>query len=166
MQAAGALLPDLLQLYHWIHNELAYLVTYDDAQTCTIQEVIERESEKCEGPDLIHLYERVKGTYVANHNTGAMFNKVVNLLQLLDGYKMYVEVIGHSIGAGACANINRKGRVNKIEDSTKFIHFLSAESDDEQWEGSDLLYFVIDDIVSGLDMIKTLIIMDGPVFLS
>ena len=61
LQAAGSLLPDLLELYHWIHNELAYLITYEDARSHTIKEVIERENEKYGGLELIQLYERVRG---------------------------------------------------------------------------------------------------------
>ena len=61
LQAAGALLPDLLELYHWIHNELAYLVTHEDARSDTIQTVIEREDEKYAGLERFQLYERVRG---------------------------------------------------------------------------------------------------------
>ena len=61
LQAAGALLPDLLELYHWIHNELAYLVSFEDAKSDTIQTVIERGDENYAGLELIQLYERVRG---------------------------------------------------------------------------------------------------------
>ena len=84
LQAAGALLPDLLELYHWIHNELAYLVTHENAKNCTIQEMIEKGNEKYAGLDIddaiqkvnegentkysglehIKLYERVKGKWL------------------------------------------------------------------------------------------------------
>ena len=51
LQAAGSLLPDLLELYHWIHNELAYVVTYEDARSDTIEDVI----EKYGGLELVQL---------------------------------------------------------------------------------------------------------------
>ena len=57
LQAAGSLLPDILELYHWIHNELAYLVTYEDAQSDTIEDVI----EKYGGLEIVQLYARVRG---------------------------------------------------------------------------------------------------------
>ena len=60
-----------------------------------------------------------------------------------------MEVIGNFIEAGASASIENGGAA-KIADSAKFIDFLSAKSDDGQWEGSDLLYLVIDDIVRAM----------------
>ena len=66
----------------------------------------------------------------------------------LDGYNKYVEVVGSSIGAGACANLKRSGKISKIDDSTKMLHFLSEEKD--VGEGNDWLYTVIKDIVSTL----------------
>ena len=60
LQAAGALLPDLLQFYQWIHTELAYLVTRKNAENESIGAVITM-AEKNAGIDLNKLYERVKG---------------------------------------------------------------------------------------------------------
>lgn len=60
-------------------------------------------------------------------------------------YNNYVDVIGHSIGAGACANVRRQGKMYHIEDDTKLIHFLSEE---EEGTANDWLYIVIADIVS------------------
>ena len=62
LQAAGSLLPDLLELYHWIHNEWAYLVTYEDARSQTIEDVI----DKYGGLELTELYARVRGMCVYN----------------------------------------------------------------------------------------------------
>ncbi len=57
-----------------------------------------------------------------------------------------MEVIAHSIGAGACANVRRQGRIFHIEDGTKLLHFLSEEEVDGT--DNDWLYIVIADIVS------------------
>ena len=62
-------------------------------------------------------------------------------------------MVGHYIEAGVGASI-KKRETNKIKDSTKFIHFLSVESDDEQREGSDLLYLIIDNIVRAMMIFK------------
>ena len=64
-----------------------------------------------------------------------------------DGYNRYVEVIGGSIGAGACANVNRSAKVYKINDDTKMLHFLSEE---EVGGDNDWLFIVIEDIVSSV----------------
>ena len=143
LQAAGSLLPDLLELYHWIHNELAYLVTYEDARRLTIQEVIERENEKYGGCELIQLYERVRGNVyivmcIVSSNIASTFS---------DGYNAYVEVVGHYNEADTDAGVKGKEGANKIKDATKFIDLLSAKTDDEQLESRDLLYLIINDIV-------------------
>ena len=68
----------------------------------------------------------------------------------IDGYNKYVEVVGSSIGAGACANVRRSGKIYKIDDTTKMLHFLSEENDVEG--ANDWLYTVIEDIVSSRGM--------------
>ena len=61
LKAGGALLPDLIEFYQWIHTELAYLVTKKYAQKNGFEEVITKADQKYEGRDLFKLYERVKG---------------------------------------------------------------------------------------------------------
>ena len=68
----------------------------------------------------------------------------------IDGYNKYVEVVGSSIGAGACANVKRSGKIYKIDDNTKMLHFLSEERD--VGGANDWLYTVIEDIVSSKGM--------------
>ena len=63
LNAGGALLPDLIEFYQWIHRELAYLVTKNYAQRHGLEEVITKTARKCE-IDLFQLYERVKGVYL------------------------------------------------------------------------------------------------------
>ncbi len=57
-----------------------------------------------------------------------------------------MDVIAHSIGAGACANVRRHGRSFHIEDGTKLLYFLSDK--EEEGTDNDWLYIVIADIVS------------------
>ena len=61
LKAGGALLPDLIEFYQWIHTKLAYLVTYNYAQNHGLEEVITKADKKYEGLDLCQLYDRVKG---------------------------------------------------------------------------------------------------------
>ena len=61
-------------------------------------------------------------------------------------------MVGSSIGAEACATVKRSGKIYKIDDSTKMLHFLSEEKD--VGEGNDWLYTVIEDIVSSREMYK------------
>ena len=66
LQLGGALLPDLVEFYLWIHTHLSHLVTYEKAQQITIGKVIslsaKRYSQKlCE--HLTDLFKRIIGTY-------------------------------------------------------------------------------------------------------
>ncbi len=71
LEAAGALLPELLEFYRWIHIELAYRVTFKYAENHTIQDVIEkaddeykrRDMKETKGFELPQLYEKVKGNF-------------------------------------------------------------------------------------------------------
>ncbi len=62
LKAGGALLPDLIQLYWWIHTELAYRVSREYAQNHSIEEVLTKVDEKYPGMEIFQLYERVRGT--------------------------------------------------------------------------------------------------------
>ena len=72
LEAAGALLPELLEFYRWIHIELAYRVTFKYAENHTIQELIEkadeeykrRDMKETKGFELPQLYEKVKGNFL------------------------------------------------------------------------------------------------------
>ena len=87
-----------------------------------------------------HVY-RIQPVYIARVLINNLFS---------DGYNSYLEVVGHFIEANVGAGVKGKEGANKIRDSTKFIDFLSAMTDDEQLEGSDLLYLIINDIVRAI----------------
>ena len=64
LQAGGELLPDLVELYQWLHTDLAHLVSYNKACTVTIRKVINRAMRKYSrdrGQHLEQLFLRVKG---------------------------------------------------------------------------------------------------------
>ena len=64
LEAGGHLLPDLVEFYMWLHTQLAYIVSYENATELTIGKVIERIIERYSndfGKHLKDLYERVKG---------------------------------------------------------------------------------------------------------
>ena len=41
LNAGGTLLPELVQFYTWLHNELSYIVTLDFAKTVTVGGILE-----------------------------------------------------------------------------------------------------------------------------
>ena len=60
-QVGGRLLPDLIQLYQWLHTHLSHLVTRDRAYNkLTIGRVIHLASQRVD-PTLKDLYNSVKG---------------------------------------------------------------------------------------------------------
>ena len=106
LQLGGLLVPDLIELYQWLHMNIAHLITYDQAASITIGRVIqlaERNSSKEMKEHLRNLYESVKINY--NH---------------------YVELIGGAIGAGACAAVRQGNKIFTIADDIPILHFLSG----------------------------------------
>ena len=64
LQAGGDLLPDLVELYQWLHVTLAHVVSYDKACKVTIKSVIDRAIRKYPldmGERLSQLFTKVKG---------------------------------------------------------------------------------------------------------
>lgn len=61
LKAGGALLPDLIHFYSWIHSELAYCVPKESAQKCTIAEVLTVVDKRFPNMAISKLYERVRG---------------------------------------------------------------------------------------------------------
>jgi hypothetical protein len=125
LQAGGKLLPDLLEFYQWLHSELAHVISYQRACEVTIGYIIERVTRKY-------------STDMKNH-WKQLFSRVK------EGYNEYVDLIGKSIGIGACAAVQRGNAIYTIEDHTPLLHFLS---DGEEEAGNDWLFIVIADIIT------------------
>ena len=64
LEAGGHLLPDLVEFYLWLHNQLAYVVSKDKAAELKVGQVIDKAVARYT-TDLAKrvkdLYERVKG---------------------------------------------------------------------------------------------------------
>ena len=64
LRVGGALLPDLVEFYQWIHTQLSYLVTYQRAKQITIGNVISLTAKRysqelCD--NLTKLFKRIVG---------------------------------------------------------------------------------------------------------
>lgn len=62
LQLGGTLLPDLLELYKWIHTQLSHLVTYERAKQITMGKIIELTAKRysqelCD--HLTNLFKRI-----------------------------------------------------------------------------------------------------------
>lgn len=106
LQVGGALLPDLVELYTWLHKNLAYVLTLEKASEITIGHIIE-------------LIERKRGKDLGKHMR-SLYEKVEV------GYNRYVGLIGGAIGAGPCAAMHRGNKITKIKDEIPILHFLSG----------------------------------------
>ena len=62
LKAGGALLPDLIYLYRWIHTELAHLIDRESAENKAALEFLAKANDEYEGFDLGKLFEKVRGT--------------------------------------------------------------------------------------------------------
>ncbi len=96
LEKGGLLLPDLVELYRWIHTNLSNLITRDQASSFTMGHVIKKVKENSapSGEYLRELYDRVKSNY----------NRYV------DGVR--APVSGHQIP--------------RISDDNSLIHFLTC----------------------------------------
>ena len=62
----GMLLTDLVELYQWLHQELAHVVTHSDAETIPVSRavrVLAKSYSPEEGERLQNLYKRLRGMY-------------------------------------------------------------------------------------------------------
>ena len=133
LQAGGELLPDLVELYQWLHTFLAHVVSYDMACKVKIKTVIERAVRRYSpdmGEHLRQLFERVKGEDSVLLNVK---KASVSLLHIFSrctpnpvGYNKYVELIGGAIGVGACAAVRRGNKIYTVDDNIPLLHFLSG----------------------------------------
>lgn len=60
LQVGGALLPDLVEFYKWIHTQLSHLVTYQRANKITIGDVIDLTAKRYSQDLCDHLRNLLK----------------------------------------------------------------------------------------------------------
>ena len=53
------LLPDVVELYQWLHTELTYAVTYDDAAAITLGRLVKVTTKYIPHHDMAH-YDKLK----------------------------------------------------------------------------------------------------------
>ena len=119
------LLPNLIKFYRLFHTNLNYFITRNEAESKTIQEVIEditKKSRPLVNIDIKELYKRI-----------------------LYFYRLYYNVCRGLIGYGPCGAIRREEKFLPLSKDTKFIRLLSFS--DEPGVGFDDLYLVIQDLV-------------------
>lgn len=90
LQVGGALLPSLVELYQWLHMDIAYLLTREQASSITIGRVItlaEGNLDKQSGGHIRKLYEDVKegyNSYVELTGTAARGNTISDNIPILN----------------------------------------------------------------------------------
>lgn len=147
LQAGGLLLPDLIELYKWIHMELGrgnitvtdYCVLVNHNYLLSNCETVNGKSESCklfynatpifltahlvtyEGARKLTIFKVIQ---IASKKMG---DHIVKLYERVKkGYNDYVELLGGAIGAGACAALRQGNRVYTIEDDIPLLHFISG----------------------------------------
>ena len=104
LHCGGALLPDLVKFYQWLHTFLAYSLTHEAASTTTIGQVIERAEKECaDGPNIKKLYNRV-----------------------VSRFNQYVQLTGGDMMTDSKIYRVKCVRVHSISNSTLLLHFLSG----------------------------------------
>ena len=64
LEVGGELLPNLIEFYQWLHQELAYVITRKDAESIPVSravKVLAKSYSVDEGERLLQLYKRLKG---------------------------------------------------------------------------------------------------------
>ncbi|XP_065828093.1 uncharacterized protein [Oscarella lobularis] len=124
LQVGGLLLPDLIEFYQWLHGELSHLVTYEEAMKLKIGHVVKR---------LTGRYSKKYAEYVRR-----LFERVK------EKYNKYVDLVGGTIGFGACARVRRENDLHPISDDSVLSRLLS---DSDVGDGPDALFVVICELV-------------------
>ena len=104
LQKGGAILPDLVELYQWLHTHYAHLLTPEQARSITIGQVVkfaEKNLNKELGKHIRSLYDRVK-----------------------QGYNQYLELVGGAMGVWGDTLV--QGKWMRIEDNTPLVNLLTG----------------------------------------
>ncbi|XP_019860430.1 PREDICTED: uncharacterized protein LOC109588753 [Amphimedon queenslandica] len=128
LQSYSALLPSLIEFYQWIVTDLSHDLTQEESTKMGICSAVKYASEK--------YSKDVEKNYTK------LFERVQN------DYNEYLKVIDFSIGAGACANVQRKNEVPLMNDAVFVFRFLPGGTSVETEEERDYLFLVIQDIVN------------------
>lgn len=101
LYCGGILLPDLVELYQWLHHDIAHLLTREHASSITIGQVIDfaKKKRKDQGNHIRKLYESIK-----------------------TNYNQYIELTGGAIVTKAYSPTQGK----KISDDTPLLYFLTT----------------------------------------
>lgn len=82
LEMGGLLLTDLVELYQWLHQELAHVITQSDAESIPLSRavrVLAKSYSPEEGERLVSLYKRLKGNNKILNNF--CYLKVFRILQ-------------------------------------------------------------------------------------
>ena len=89
LKAGGAVLPDLIEFYTWIHEELAYRVDKTYASNNSLEEILTKACKRYGTEDLFTLFNRVKGVFLLAHVVAFYVNLlqmvIISMLKLLEG---------------------------------------------------------------------------------
>ena len=67
LQIGGALLPDIVEFYQWIHTELSHLVTYQNAGEISIGAIIKRSAKRYSQEYFGHITDIFKRVQCKRH---------------------------------------------------------------------------------------------------
>jgi hypothetical protein len=127
LRTGGLLLPDLVEFYLWLHQQLSHLMTKEQAMHMCVGDVVER---------IINRYGKNYAEYIQR-----LFKRVQ------ENYNKYVEVSGGYIGHGACLRVRKENELQLIDPKkTRLVQLLSDT--EEEGEGPDALFTVIRTLVT------------------
>ncbi|XP_065913406.1 uncharacterized protein [Dysidea avara] len=125
LQLGGALLPDLVEFYQWIHTHLSYLVTYEKAQQITIGKIISLSAKRYSQELCEHLTDLFK--------------------RIIEKYNAYLKVNGGTIGEASCDRTAKPTDAKCIDENTPLIALISHKN--EENIANDWLHIVLMHII-------------------
>ena len=127
------LLPSIVELYQWLHTELTYAVTYDDAASITLERVSKVAAKHLSDHSTAN-YDKFKSKNIV-YETYSVTQLSIKIFTSVVAFNSYIQLTG-------CTNLKHPCC---ISDDTPLLHLLSYSTESES--GNDLLYTVISDVV-------------------
>lgn len=144
LEIGGELLPNLVEFYQWLHQELAHVITRKDAEGIPVSRavrVLAKSYSTDEGERLQQLYKNLKGNafgFVQGRLTSGLHYTLYLYIFLIFDFFSFLEVYNSYKKLTSIS-------LPPLEDNTPLLHVLSCSSNDE--DTPDILYTVISEIV-------------------
>jgi len=139
LQVGGALLPDLLEFYQWIHIHLSHLVTFEKAKQISIGDVISLSGSRY-SPELCEHLTKLFKAIISKFNIATIVTKLLCLhyyehcetiiFCTVENYNAYLSINGGTIGEASCEKAAKPTDAHSIDENTPLITLINHDGED------------------------------------